>query len=140
MDRRFDRLTQVDSGWFRSIFLVLFLIDFFSIPSFNIRFIEIELHNLYWFSFYEVIIVSWPDIWIVKLTWIDQICCRLSIYKKIYILNICFKSNYVLTSHPGCFWTRQVNQITSNQSPYHLKKFIVEKTLATPKHFYFKIN
>jgi hypothetical protein len=70
----FGMLTWVDSSHFFNYF--------FLISSFNIGLWKIRLYNLFWLAFYDVIIVSQPNIRIGKLTRIDLICCHPNIYIK----------------------------------------------------------
>jgi hypothetical protein len=83
--REFDRLTLV-------IFLCLFfVINCFQFHYSTLSLLEIELHNLFWFTFYGVITVSCLDIQIERPTRISSICCCLNIYIKKFILNIFFR-------------------------------------------------
>jgi hypothetical protein len=52
LDRGLDRLTRV--------FFLFFFIEFF----FNISWLKIRLHNLLYFVFYKVILVSWSKTWV----------------------------------------------------------------------------
>ena len=58
----FNSLIQIDSGHF---FLPPFLIDFISISSFNMGWLEIEFRNLFFYF-----LQGYPDLmtWIVSLT------------------------------------------------------------------------
>jgi hypothetical protein len=47
------------------IFLYSFFrLDFFQFHHLTISLLRIELHNLFWFVLFKVIIVSWPESWI----------------------------------------------------------------------------
>jgi len=56
----FDKLTHI---FFYLFFLNGIFFFNFIILSFNIGLIENYGSKLFWFTFYEVIIVSWPDCW-----------------------------------------------------------------------------
>jgi hypothetical protein len=54
----------------RVVVLCPFLINFLILtPSFNIRFMEIELHDIFQFNFYKIISVSWHGLWV---WWVDS--------------------------------------------------------------------
>jgi hypothetical protein len=120
--REFDRLTLV-------IFLCLFfVINCFQFHYSTLSLLEIELHNLFWFTFYGVITVSCLDIQIERPTRISPICCCLNIYIKKFILNIFSESNYIFTSHLSYLWTRQGDWITPGRSPHGLNLFSTRKS------------
>jgi len=45
-------------------------------------------------------------------------------------MNSCFKSNYIFTGYPGCFWTHQVEWVISSQSPHSLKFLSIRKNIS----------
>jgi len=55
LDHMFGGLTQVDLG----LFLIFFNWLFFQFHLLTLDWLRIELHNLFWFSFYGVILVTW---------------------------------------------------------------------------------
>jgi len=56
---RFGELTRVDLSFFHSFFNFFFQFH----PS-TLGWLRIRLHNLFWFTFYEFIMVSRPKLWI----------------------------------------------------------------------------
>jgi hypothetical protein len=63
-------ITRVTSlaNWLE--FLFLFLVDFFFKKNYHsmLGWLRIRLHNLFWFAFYEVILISWTEsrVWLVN--------------------------------------------------------------------------
>jgi hypothetical protein len=60
------RVTWVYSG-FHFLFFSLFEIDFFLISSFNIRLLAHELHDFFRISFYMVILILYPCLWVSQV-------------------------------------------------------------------------
>jgi hypothetical protein len=82
-----------------------------------------------------VIIVSWLELWIwkVKLKSIQYVVVLIS-YKKYVILNF-----FSQTRCLDCFWTHQVDRVTSSQPLYCSRFFLLEKMLVIHEtFFYFK--
>jgi hypothetical protein len=82
-----------------------------------------------------VIIVSWLELWIwkVKLKSIQYVVVLIS-YKKYVILNF-----FSQTRCLDCFWTHQVDRVTSSQPLYCSSFFLLEKMLVIHEtFFYFK--
>jgi len=68
LNHKFGRLTWIDS----CRFFILFNLIFFMFYPLTLSWLGTGLHNLFWFSFYKVIMVSWPgsQIWHVNPGWL----------------------------------------------------------------------
>jgi hypothetical protein len=121
----FGGLTCVDL----SCFLGLFFLFFFQFHLSTLGWFGIELHNLFWFSLYRVIMVSWPGREFGRLTQVDLYQFNMLLSQYFFKNNIVlsFESNYIFTSDSGCLWTHWVDPVTSVQLPLDLNSFMQEK-------------
>jgi hypothetical protein len=55
-----------------SFYCIMFLDWFFLFQPLTINLLKIEFHNLFWLTFYIIIIISWPwsRVWQVNLGWL----------------------------------------------------------------------
>jgi hypothetical protein len=67
-----SRVWRVNPGWLVYSFVSFIYLIFFQFHPSTLDLLGIELHNLFWFTLYEVIPVTWTKLWVwrVNLGWL----------------------------------------------------------------------